>query len=72
MVALKVQPEDVESGIKSQISIPVHSRVIPQNGESLTEGVNLIKNDLSQLTAIWVRRTPEGVWQTLCKIKIKE
>jgi hypothetical protein len=73
MVALKVQSKDVESGIKSQTnSIPVHSRVILQNGESFMDGANLLKNDLSQLTAIWVKRTPEGVWQTLCKIKIKD
>jgi hypothetical protein len=73
MEALKVQSKDVESGIKSQTnSIPVHSRVILQNGESFLEGINLLENELSQLTAIWVRRKPEGVWQTLCKIKIKE
>ena len=73
MAALKVQSKDVESGIKSQTnSIPVHSRVILQNGESFLEGINLLENDLSQLTAIRLRRTPEGVWQTRCKIKIKE
>jgi len=73
MILFKIQPKDVESGIRSKLnSIPAHSRGIPQNGESLAEGVNLIENELSQLTAIWGKRTPGGVWQILYKIRIKD
>ncbi len=62
MVALKVQSKGVEGTIKGQTnSIPVHSRVILQKGDSFMEGLNLIKRDLGQLKAILAKKTPEGV-----------
>ena len=72
MVLFKIQPKDVESGIRSRTnSIPVYSRMTLLNGESFMEGVNVVKNDLSQIAPIMVKRTPEVVWQIFCTTNLK-